>query len=620
MKRILTFSAFILLTISLLAQAPQKISYQAVVRDANNLLVTNQMVGIKISILQNAPLGNAVYVETQTRTSNANGLVSLEIGSGNVLSGSISGINWASGSYYLKTETDPNGGTNYTISGTSELMSVPYALFSANGTPGPAGPQGPQGEPGPQGPAGLQGPQGPAGADGAANAWGLSGTGGTNPNDNFIGTTDDNDVVFKRNNIEAGRLNLSKEITSFGVYALFSNTTGINNTAIGRSALYSNQPGNNNTAMGFYALAFNTSGNDNTAYGSSVLFSNLTGNSNSAFGKSALNKNTTGSNNTANGVAALFNNTTGDENTATGRFALYSNTTGYHNTANGNSALYYNTTGIRNTANGTGALQNNTEGIQNTANGAFALADNITGEDNTASGYYALSLTTTGSRNTASGESALRSNTTGNNNTAMGVKALQLNTSGDNNTAIGLSALSTSTTGNNNTGIGFNALVPSASSSNQVRIGNISVTYAGVQVAWTITSDRRWKENIQGSDLGLNFINALNPVSYVRKNDENKRTEYGFIAQEMQKTLEAFGLTNTGIITSDDEGMLSLRYNDLLAPLVKAIQELKAENDALKLYNSSLKAEIENLNANGTNTETRLEKLEQYFKATAENR
>jgi len=113
-------------------------------------------------------------------------------------------------------------------------------------------------------------------------------------------------------------------------------------------------------------------------------------------------------------------------------------------------------------------------------------------------------------------------------------------------------------------------------------------------VAWTITSDRRWKENIQPSNLGLNFINDLNPVFYTRKNDETKKVEYGIIAQELEATLIKFGAnTNNGIITKDDEGMYSVRYNDLLAPMIKAIQELKVENNALKTANSTMKAETQ---------------------------
>ncbi|KAF5059855.1 Chaperone of endosialidase [anaerobic digester metagenome] len=162
--------------------------------------------------------------------------------------------------------------------------------------------------------------------------------------------------------------------------------------------------------------------------------------------------------------------------------------------------------------------------------------------------------------------------------------------------------------------------MPNAAGSNQVRIGSTTVTYAGVQVAWTITSDRRWKENVQTSELGLSFINALHPVSYVRKNDENHKTEFGFIAQELEETLQEFKVTNSGILTSDDDGMLSLRYNDLIAPMVKAIQELKAENDLLKADNQSLKAELETINTQNNQTETRLAKLEQFFRVTAENK
>jgi trimeric autotransporter adhesin len=92
-------------------------------------------------------------------------------------------------------------------------------------------------------------------------------------------------------------------------------------------------------------------------------------------------------------------------------------------------------------------------------------------------------------------------------------------------------------------------------------------------VAWTITSDKRLKENITESNLGLAFITQLQPVSYTRTNDESKKTEYGFIAQELESKLKEFNADTNGIITIDDEGYYSVRYNDLLAPMVKAIQE-----------------------------------------------
>jgi hypothetical protein len=132
MKRIITICAALLMTASVFAQAPEKMSYQAVVRDGSNNLVASTSVGMQISILQGSASGTAVYVETQTPTSNANGLVSLEIGSGTVVSGDFTTIDWANGPYFIKTETDPTGGTSYTITGTSQLLSVPYALYAKN--------------------------------------------------------------------------------------------------------------------------------------------------------------------------------------------------------------------------------------------------------------------------------------------------------------------------------------------------------------------------------------------------------------------------------------------------------------------------------------------------------
>ena len=139
MKKIYSLVVGLLLTASVWAQAPQKMSYQAVIRNSSNALITSTPVGMQISILQGSSTGTAVYVETQTPSTNANGLVSLEIGTGTVITGTFSAINWATGPYFIKTETDPTGGTAYTIAGTNELMSVPYALFSANGTPGQVG-------------------------------------------------------------------------------------------------------------------------------------------------------------------------------------------------------------------------------------------------------------------------------------------------------------------------------------------------------------------------------------------------------------------------------------------------------------------------------------------------
>ncbi len=126
MKRFFNVLAAVLLMANVFAQTPEKMSYQAVIRNSSNKLVTNQQVGIQISILQGSTSGTVVYTETQTPTTNANGLVSIEIGGG----AGFSTIDWANGSFFIKTETDPDGGANYTITGTSQILSVPYAIHA----------------------------------------------------------------------------------------------------------------------------------------------------------------------------------------------------------------------------------------------------------------------------------------------------------------------------------------------------------------------------------------------------------------------------------------------------------------------------------------------------------
>jgi uncharacterized protein (TIGR02145 family) len=132
MKKLLTLLMVISITFSIFAQAPQKMSYQCVVRNSSGALVINLGVGIRISILQGSATGSVVYQETYNPNplTNANGLLTIEIGSGLVIGGTFSTLNWVSGPYFLKTETDPTGGTNYTVVGTSQLLSVPYALYA----------------------------------------------------------------------------------------------------------------------------------------------------------------------------------------------------------------------------------------------------------------------------------------------------------------------------------------------------------------------------------------------------------------------------------------------------------------------------------------------------------
>ena len=114
------------------SQAPNKMSFQTVVRNSQGKLVLNKSIGVRISILQSTTTGAEVYVETHTKTSNVNGLLTLEVGSGAVTTGTFATIDWSQGPYFLKTEMDMDGGANYTITGVTEFVSVPYAKMAEN--------------------------------------------------------------------------------------------------------------------------------------------------------------------------------------------------------------------------------------------------------------------------------------------------------------------------------------------------------------------------------------------------------------------------------------------------------------------------------------------------------
>jgi len=174
-KRFFSIISLLHIVFCMHAQTPQLLSYQAVVRNTSNQLAVNQQCRIRIHLLPTASSITSLYSEEHLSTTNANGLFSIEIGDGTVLNGNFSAIDWSTGSVFLQSEIDPSGGTNFTISSTQRLLSVPYALYAANSgssIPGPQGPSGPQGATGPAGPQGVTGAQGPAGPQGATGAQG----------------------------------------------------------------------------------------------------------------------------------------------------------------------------------------------------------------------------------------------------------------------------------------------------------------------------------------------------------------------------------------------------------------------------------------------------------------
>jgi len=224
--------------------------------------------------------------------------------------------------------------------------------------------------------------------------------------------------------------------------------------------------------------------------------------------------------------------------------------------------------------------------------------------------------------NTAIGDEALKGITSGSRNSAVGRLALSGNTTGQNNVAVGSGAASSLTTGSDNIIIGTNAQPASITSSGQIQMGidDATITSARVRVAWTVTSDKRYKENIRTVPLGLDFIKNLRPVTYHRIGNSTKDVEMGLIAQELEETLIKAGVNDLGIIHKDDKGFYSVRYNDLMAPLIKAMQEQQAMIEKLQTENSQLKSDNKTFESRLLTIEAMLQKNGETKKIVGEER
>jgi hypothetical protein len=455
----------------------------------------------------------------------------------------------------------------------------------------------------------------------SATGWSILGNAGTNVSTNFLGTSDNNDLAFRVNNVRSGLIeqgvssantlfgysalssNTGSANTAYGFQSLTANTSGIRNTASGYKSQFSNTLGNLNNSFGYQSLYSNTTGGDNSAFGYMALYSNNNGFSNSAIGNYALYSNTNGSDNTAVGRAALNLNTIGSNNNAIGSYCMYNNISGSSNQAMGYQTLYTNTTGALNEAIGHGAMTWNTIGSGNAAYGAFALSGNTSGGFNTAIGWDALSGALTGSFNAAIGADAMY-NTKGDHNSGIGWLSLYLTTFGDNNCAMGSSALYSNVTGDLNSALGYSANVSNTNwtnataiganavvnASNKVRIGDVNVTSIGGQVGWTTFSDARYKINVKQNVPGLSFITKLVPVTYNVNTDgltalygasmdyknpiASTMVHTGFLAQDVEKAAKELGFDFSGIdAPANDKALYGLRYSDFVVPMVKAMQE-----------------------------------------------
>lgn len=441
------------------------------------------------------------------------------------------------------------------------------------------------------------------------------------------------------NNTAVGTKLLSAATTNsanvaFGREVMQHMTTGNNNTGVGTTVLQGLVGGDNNVGVGLFALRELNSGSNNTAVGTHGTQYLLTGSFNSGFGFGTLmgmtggdtntavgyrsmyaggdSKTGTGSNNTAVGGYTLRDITTGFGNAVMGLNAGQAITTGAENVAAGSNALAAATTGSGHVAVGTRALLALTTGLQETAVGTDALSATTTGDACTAVGYAALKLNTTGNNNTGVGHQALASSTTAFGSTAVGQGAGAAVTTGSANTLIGQGAGATLSTGHQNTIVGTGSDVGAArfsntllgygiatvnfsgcsllgngtavTADNQVQLGNSATTtyvYGTVQNR----SDIRDKADIRDTVLGLDFINALRPVDFrwaYREDGGQKRVRFhhGLIAQEVSAACDRLGIEFGGWQDHSISGgadVQSLGYDELIGPLIRAVQQLSDE-------------------------------------------
>jgi hypothetical protein len=396
--------------------------------------------------------------------------------------------------------------------------------------------------------------------------WGTFGNSKLSATDNFLGTTDNIPLRFRVNNTWFGELNPANSNISFGEKAN-GNSTGYSNIAIGTDALRANAGGYYNTAVGWQAMYDNNSGNYNTALGALTLYNN-----------------TVGSHNIGIGYTALTSNTSGSFNIGIGYQSLYANTTGTYNVGLGMYSLYYNISGV-----------------MNTAIGYYAMGANVYGHYNVGLGYAALYANNLGLGNAYVGLAAGYYNTSGYYNQGLGYYAGYLNRTGYYNVALGFLNGPNTTNLDNTIAIGSSV---TTTTSNQARIGNASVTSIGGPVAWTNTSDARFKKNVRKDEvIGLAFIMKLEPVTYqfdVHKMyeftghlndtfiwktqfDKEKIRYSGFIAQDVETAAKSVNYDFSGVDKPQNQtDYYGLRYGEFVVPLVKAVQEQQAQIEELK--------------------------------------
>ncbi|MCB0807333.1 MAG: tail fiber domain-containing protein [Bacteroidales bacterium] len=579
---------FLFLFSGMVAQTPQGISYQAVARDAGGDLLASTNVGLRISIT-NGNGGTLLYRETHNTNTNSLGLFTLTVGGGTPVSGNFTTINWSGTTPWLHVELDPAGGTNYVDMGTSQMLSVPYALHSKSS-------------------AAVSGSTGSISKFVSPGSLGNSVI--TENNNNIgIGITSPYSKLYVKGNENIPQLivegpsaqtniNPLIKLIKNGSEVMWINSDDFRNVFVGyQSGISNNSTGGGifNLNLGIFAGASNTVGSKNVAAGGLALYNNVGASGSTAIGYYAMrNANSTTATSLTNNVAVGYEALSGSANPA----------------AN---------TGVRNTAIGSTVLKNNTSGTDNTGCGYLSLSAVTTGKQNTVAGSNALIFSETGNDNTAMGFGSQYSTYTGFRNTSLGSNSMLITSTGSYNTAVGYNTGANTESFFNTTCVGIDA---TATASNMVRLGNVFVTSIGGYQNWTNISDGRFKSEVKENVPGLDFINKLRPVTY--RLDREKINDFirvdkhksagtelasssdpdltgdaysaitsGFIAQEVESAARETGYDFSGIDEPKNDGdPYGLRYAEFVVPLVKAVQELDRKVESLQKENAELKAQV----------------------------
>lgn len=591
----LLFVIVLLHSADALAQAPQGFKYQSVARSNSGLPIASASIGVRISIHDLTATGTVVYRETHTAATNAFGVFNITVGTGVVTSGNFSSIAWGAGAKYIEVEADFDGGSSYTSMGTSQLLSVPYALYSENGTPGP---KGDKGDPGLPGLTGMKGDKGDAGAKGDKGDKGDTGDPGVAIDDTqtLADKTWSSSKINTELGLKANTSSLSTVATS-GDYSDLNNkptlstvaTSGSYNDLGNKPTLFSGAYGDLTgtpslstvAASGNYNDLTNkpilapvaTSGSYNDLSNKPTIFSgaygDLTGTpalstvatsgsyndlANKPVTDGSETKLTAGSNVTITGSGTtgspyVVNALGGSGWSLTGNTGTVDGTNFIGTTDNVPLSFRVNNQKagridptLENTFYGFQSGNNNTGGAYNTSVGTSAFKLNTSGSYNVAIGVEALANTATQNGNTATGAYAL-SLATASNNTATGSESLYSTTTGSANTAMGSSSLLTNTTGIGNTAVGMNALESNVTGSNNTAIGR----------ATNVSSSNL----INATAIGYQaLVTASNSIQLGNNSITEVRVGVGNTAKVVSGGLQVTGGTPAAgkVLTSDANG------------------------------------------------------------------